>query len=55
MAVPSLWEATAARCPAVPGLGLIGRPLKPTPLQAFVTPAASAVTGWYQRLDAIGQ
>jgi hypothetical protein len=55
MAVLSLWEATAARCPVVAGLGLIGRPLKPIPLQAFVTPAASAVTGWYQRLDAIGQ
>jgi hypothetical protein len=41
--------------PSCPGLGLIGRPLKPIPLQAFVTPAASAVTGWYQRLDAIGQ
>ncbi len=55
MAMPPLREATAARCPVVPGLGLIGRPLKPIPLQAFVTPAASAVTGWYQRLDAIGQ
>ena len=36
-------------------LGLIGRPLKPIPLQAFVTPAVRTVTGWYQLLDAIGR
>ena len=38
-----------------PDLGLIGRPLKPIPLQAFVTPAVRTVTGWYQLLDAIGR
>jgi gamma-glutamylputrescine oxidase len=36
-------------------LGLIGRPLEPIPLQAFVTPAVRTVTGWYQLLDAIGR
>jgi glycine/D-amino acid oxidase-like deaminating enzyme len=36
-------------------LGLIGRPLKPIPLQTFVTPAVRTVTGWYQLLDAIGR
>ena len=38
-----------------PELGLIGRPLKPIPLRAFVTPAVRTVTGWYQLLDAIGR
>jgi len=36
-------------------LGVIGRPLKPILLQAFVTPAVRTVTGWYQLLDAIGR
>jgi gamma-glutamylputrescine oxidase len=36
-------------------LGLIGRPLKPIPMQPFVTPAVRTVTGWYQLLDAIGR
>jgi gamma-glutamylputrescine oxidase len=36
-------------------LGVIGRPLNPIPLKAFVTPAVRTVTGWYQLLDAIGR
>jgi gamma-glutamylputrescine oxidase len=36
-------------------LGLIGRPLRPIPLQTFVTPAVRTITRWYQLLDAIGR
>jgi hypothetical protein len=48
MGAVSLWEATAARCPlsrARPDWSALA-----DSITGFRDPAASAVTGWYQRL-----